>query len=383
MSAVKESKPLCTVGYFVQGLVTELPRLRLEPGIEFIADSADRRFSALSEEIPDELARALDSDFEEDMAPRLGYSTRLIVAEAQPAAPTPGEEAEFRLLDDLLDAIRIFREGFIQIVGRLRVPWRSWRRMMGLEAGADTAEDAAAVESLLEDVSARLRRLQIASEAGDKARVESLKQEISVRLQRLNNPLVVVEVVPHISGQPVETFMRLSAADCRVLRAFWRSWRNLDKSDLRGALDAFQRALAPTPEAKVAALVQSLESLLSEGPGDLKFKVALRGSFLLEPSRTRRPVVFELLKKAYDVRSDVVHGKPKKEVRRDLAAMEKITGQTLEGVVADLEKGVRHLIKMVSLQFGGDRSQLLSQVDAAIVSGRGVGSRRRARPYSD
>lgn len=62
-------------------------------------------------------------------------------------------------------------------------------------------------------------------------------------------------------------------------------------------------------EDKILDLAIALEALFSKGPGDLRYKVSLRLSRLLENNPENREKIFEKTKKFYSQRSSIVHGR--------------------------------------------------------------------------
>lgn len=55
-------------------------------------------------------------------------------------------------------------------------------------------------------------------------------------------------------------------------------------------------------------LVTALEALYSDGTGELRYKISLRASILIEKDSSKRHDLFEKLKDMYDARSKIVHG---------------------------------------------------------------------------
>jgi len=78
--------------------------------------------------------------------------------------------------------------------------------------------------------------------------------------------------------------------------------------------------LKEDPRDKFIDYMIAFEALFSEGPGDLRYKIPLRAARYLGRTPEERRDLFKLFKLAYDVRSDIVHGRGKiqKESRKEL-----------------------------------------------------------------
>lgn len=110
----------------------------------------------------------------------------------------------------------------------------------------------------------------------------------------------------------------LSAGEVESLVRLWRAARSegvRNRGALGGALRRFEYAGERyRPEDRLVDLMIAAESLFLEDAGDpqsrgeLRYRLAIRSAFFIDmPSRSRRQV-FDLMRRAYDTRSKVVHG---------------------------------------------------------------------------
>lgn len=91
---------------------------------------------------------------------------------------------------------------------------------------------------------------------------------------------------------------------------------------------------------EVLSLIIGLESLLSEGPESIAYKLAFRASCLTTGTEAERWETFGFVKKAYGYRNSVVHGKKKG------------VAKAIDGLASDieqLENLVRALIRLACL----------------------------------
>ena len=113
------------------------------------------------------------------------------------------------------------------------------------------------------------------------------------------------------------------------------------------------------PEDKLIDLIVALESLLVKENQELSYRLSLRTSFLLGKNNKERKELFCLMKKAYNLRSKIVHGsKYKNEV--------KINNKTIPiyKLVSNIEDILRKSIKK-ALNFK-DSESFLESIDNYI-----------------
>lgn len=163
--------------------------------------------------------------------------------------------------------------------------------------------------------------------------------------------------------------MTLDEDDRKKFPTFWARWKTVPYTTVSEAIEAYRRVAVPGIESRISALTQCLESLLSEGPGDLRYKVAMRGAFLATDVPVERRGWFKWLQKCYDIRSDVVHAKSRDSLTRDINRLTKLIKedfQTIDEFVDKLDEMTRQLIPVIGFE-GQDRSSFLSSLDEDIV----------------
>ena len=115
---------------------------------------------------------------------------------------------------------------------------------------------------------------------------------------------------------------------------------------------------------KIADLCISLETLLSDSPGEITLKLSLRVALLLGDSEDEREYLWRFIKKCYNVRSEIVHGKKRTRIE--------ILGNILtdQQTTQKLERITRKAITKVVLLQGqiSKQNELLDLLDCSIVN---------------
>ena len=115
---------------------------------------------------------------------------------------------------------------------------------------------------------------------------------------------------------------------------------------------------------KIADLCISLETLLNDSPGEITLKLSLRVALLLGDTEDNREYLWRFIKKCYNVRSEIVHGKKRGRIT--------VMGNTLTDHQAaqKLENVVRQAITKVVLLQGdiSNQENLLYSLDCSIVN---------------
>ena len=115
---------------------------------------------------------------------------------------------------------------------------------------------------------------------------------------------------------------------------------------------------------KIADLCISLETLLNDSPGEITLKLSLRVALLLGDTEDNREYLWRFIKKCYNVRSEIVHGKK----RGRITVMGKI--MTEHQTAQKLENVTRQAITKVVLLQGeiSGQKNLLDSLDCSIVN---------------
>ena len=106
----------------------------------------------------------------------------------------------------------------------------------------------------------------------------------------------------------------LTEMDITDLTVLWQEFRNkrkLGKLDaLNIAIDRFNSSYRGRYDDMLIDQMIALESLYIGDNQELTYKLALRAAFLLGGGQRERRKIFDRLKKAYGIRSKIVHGSP-------------------------------------------------------------------------
>ena len=113
------------------------------------------------------------------------------------------------------------------------------------------------------------------------------------------------EIVPMLIVE--EGDMDLSKAS-KTVRAYY----DLDKVTRRKVRTAMERVhmafIRNSPQDKALDLSIALETLLIDSPGEHSFKISLRAALLTEDDITTRAATRAIIRAAYNLRSELVHG---------------------------------------------------------------------------
>ena len=119
-------------------------------------------------------------------------------------------------------------------------------------------------------------------------------------------------------------------------------------------------------EDNITDLMISMEAMLNNEPFEIRDKTSRRAGFFLEESGQKRIECRDFIRKCYDIRSEIVHGKKRetkiKEDERDLTDSE---------IQNKLEQYVRKSIKKIlKLQNEyGSQEQILAKIENSIIDG--------------
>ena len=107
----------------------------------------------------------------------------------------------------------------------------------------------------------------------------------------------------------------LTAAEALHFKRFWHRFRRIKPTKaLRIAVNRFDLAYRNEhPGERLIDYMIALEALYTGDVQELAYKLALRAAFFLGKTREERNSIFHILKKAYTVRSQIVHGQEPKD----------------------------------------------------------------------
>lgn len=161
----------------------------------------------------------------------------------------------------------------------------------------------------------------------------------------------------------------LSAEEVSDFSAFWEDFRTARKRRrprVNLALRRFNFAYGRfRPEDRIIDHAIALEALLLKRgeTQELKYRLALRGAFLLGSTTEERVTLHSLLTRAYDERSNIVHGSEvPKQVMLDSESV------PFHGFVERVEAAVRAAIREF-LRREEDEARVLDLLDARVVRG--------------
>lgn len=124
-------------------------------------------------------------------------------------------------------------------------------------------------------------------------------------------------------------------------------------------LDAISCGIA---EKAFAHLITALEALLIEGNSELNHRVSLSTALLFKDVADERKEVYELVKKAYLIRSITVHGDAK-------ALKKKLKAKEIYEILFDLKSIVSNLLFRL---YGKEKSEIISAIETAQYSSPSV-----------
>ena len=164
-------------------------------------------------------------------------------------------------------------------------------------------------------------------------------------------------------GHPPVT---LESAEVEQFRDFYVRLKALDidshrflRIPLSRLNDSYQRRKR---EEELLDSVVGLEALVSEGPGDLSWKVSRRTARLLETDPTRRKAVGDNIRWAYNARNDIAHGsKPVTSIKIKLPSNKAQKLPLHESVPVIREYLRRSINKFIVL--GQSKDQILNNLD--------------------
>lgn len=163
----------------------------------------------------------------------------------------------------------------------------------------------------------------------------------------------------------------LSRDDIPAFESFWTDFRR-QRSSTRRRIDlalrrfnlAYERIL---PQDRLIDYMIALEALLltREEQQELAYKLGLRGSALLGENPDTRFEVFSRLKKAYAVRSEIVHGEsPAAHVR--VGPTQVSFHQFVEEIASDVRSAIK---KMLALTESANEVDVITALDGRLVKG--------------
>ena len=139
----------------------------------------------------------------------------------------------------------------------------------------------------------------------------------------------------------VEEEYQLLEGEVDSLREFWQDFQNSRRKgklrDLKIALRRFNSSYGEPFEDRLLDHMIAFESLYLEDKQELSYKLALRAAFLLGRKKKERKAIYETLRKAYETRSTIVHGREHRVKEKDR--------KELQELVADTEEYLRYSIK--------------------------------------
>lgn len=123
-----------------------------------------------------------------------------------------------------------------------------------------------------------------------------------------------------------------------------RQYRALNVlNNIRVALERFHSSYHDDIKERIIDQMIALESLYLGNEQELKYRLALRSAFLLRKRKDHRDLVFKNIKKAYDLRSIIVHGNAppsKDELREIVPIIENYLRQSIRIFLGLISKGM-------------------------------------------
>lgn len=151
---------------------------------------------------------------------------------------------------------------------------------------------------------------------------------------------------------------QLNSKDIDKVLSIYQKLENLPEF-LRVPIDRLNNAFFKDPKDKLIDYMIAFEALFSEGSGDLRYKISLRAARYLGRTPEERSKLFELFKLAYDVRSDIVHGRGKIRKESKNKLRERYGSNDESTLIEKLAKDIEDLLRKTILKCldGGITSQ--------------------------
>ena len=111
-------------------------------------------------------------------------------------------------------------------------------------------------------------------------------------------------------------------------------------------------------------LVTSIEALLGDSKGELRFKFAMRSAIFTEPDSSKVKDRYNFLKDVYDARSDLIHGT---DIRLDIGSDYFVLKNKLEPIAKDV---ILNYINLVSQ--GKDKLAIIDYIDDKLLGSKNV-----------
>jgi len=161
----------------------------------------------------------------------------------------------------------------------------------------------------------------------------------------------------------------LQSSDVIEINKLWNELHKIDfnTNENKFLLIAINRFMISyekgNPEDKILDLMICLESLLQGEQGELRFRLSIRTALFLETDKSKRNRIYKIVKKGYDIRSDIAHGGDASVVKIDEQEI------TLEQLVIEIEEYVRRSIKefIKQLNDNKNRGTIIQKLDDSIL----------------
>lgn len=150
---------------------------------------------------------------------------------------------------------------------------------------------------------------------------------------------------------PVKPFIanpyKLFTSEIDAFKTFWHENENnlLKKNTLSVGLRRFsQSTIRDNSEDRIIDLMIASEAFfLTDGNSELQYKFAQRAAMYLGKNADQKKIIFEFMKKIYEVRSKIVHGDVPKLPKKS----DGLIYATLDDACDDLEEYLRQAIKKI------------------------------------
>lgn len=110
-------------------------------------------------------------------------------------------------------------------------------------------------------------------------------------------------------------------------------------------------------EDRIIDLIVALESMFSDDSEAITYKIALRVAHFMEAESEKREKIFNFVKKAYSIRSDIIHGRKEKKWISELTQDGKYTN------LAFLEESVRRCLNVLLIESKSGRQLKSNDID--------------------
>jgi len=165
----------------------------------------------------------------------------------------------------------------------------------------------------------------------------------------------------------------LANKDAIEFKKFWNKFKNLNIKNypfldvaIRRFNFSYDKGL---PEDKLIDFITTFEALFLPEKDELSYRLALRCAYFLGENKKRRAEIFKMIKKAYDVRSRIIHGESpqSKSIKKILNKLNLHSLGELSMQMEDyLRESIKKFLNYLPLK---THKKIIEEIDSKIITG--------------